>query len=105
MNQPVNAVERRDRIVAGLLSHGTWIASAAIAIGLALQLLHRFDASIALADSGYDFVKAGVVIFIGLPIARVALLFAIFLRARDYTFVALSALVLAIIGAGVVIAL
>ena len=80
--------ERREQVIAGLLWYGTWLASAVIAFGMVL--------------GSYDIVKAGVALFICLPIARVALMLVIFLRERDYTYVAISALVLAIIGAGVV---
>jgi uncharacterized membrane protein len=47
-------------------------------------------------------VKVGVALFILLPVARVALMLAIFLRERDYAYTAISALVLLIIAAGVV---
>lgn len=80
--------ERRERMIAALLWYGTWLASALIAVGMVLD--------------GYDIVKAGVALFICLPIARVALMLVTFLRERDYAYVAISALVLAIIGAGVV---
>jgi uncharacterized membrane protein len=40
-----------------------------------------------------------------LPVARVALMLAIFLRDRDYAYMVISALVLAIIGAGILIGL
>lgn len=80
--------ERREQMIAGLLWYGTWLATAVIAAGMAL--------------GRYDIVKAGVALFICLPIARVALMLVIFLRERDLAYVAISALVLAIIGAGVV---
>ncbi|MDM4501851.1 DUF1634 domain-containing protein [Klebsiella oxytoca] len=43
--------------------------------------------------------------FILLPVARVALMLTIFLRERDYAYVVIAALVLAIIAAGVTIEL
>jgi uncharacterized membrane protein len=55
--------------------------------------------------SGYDVVKAGIALFIFLPIARVALMFTIFLRERDYVYVMISALVLLIITDGIFIEL
>ena len=42
-------------------------------------------------------MKAGVALFILLPVARVALMIAIFLRERDYAYTAISTLVLVII--------
>ena len=55
------------------------------------------------ALSGYDVMKAGVAAFILLPVARVALMLIIFLRERDYLYMAISALVLAIIATGLLI--
>ncbi|WP_447921620.1 DUF1634 domain-containing protein [Achromobacter aegrifaciens] len=88
---------RRDRIIAGLLWYGTWIASALIAAGMALDLIAP-DAAL----RGHELVKVGVALFILLPVARVALMLAIFLRERDYAYTGISALVLLIIAAGVV---
>lgn len=88
---------RRDRIIAGLLWYGTWIASALIAAGMALDLVAQ-DAGL----RGHELVRAGVALFILLPVARVALMLAIFLRERDYAYTGISALVLLIIAAGVV---
>lgn len=48
-------------------------------------------------------MKAGVAVFIFLPVARVALMLAIFLRERDYVYTVTAALVLAIIAAGVLV--
>lgn len=78
---------RREQMIAALLWYGTWLASAVIGLGMILGV--------------YGIVKAGVALFICLPIARVALMLAIFLRERDYAYMAICALVLAIIGAGV----
>jgi uncharacterized membrane protein len=50
--------------------------------------------------NGFEAMKVGVALFIFLPVARVALMFAFFLRERDYVFTAIAALVLAIIGTG-----
>jgi uncharacterized membrane protein len=48
-------------------------------------------------------VKAGVAVFILLPVARVALMLTLFLRERDYAYTVIAALVLAIIAAGVIV--
>ena len=87
MKPATDNYERREQMIATPLWYGTWLASAVIAAGMVL--------------GHYDVAKAGVALFICLPIARVALMLAIFLRERDYAYVAISALVLAIIGAGV----
>jgi uncharacterized membrane protein len=103
MKPTTDDFERRDQIIAGLLWYGTWFASALIAIGVFLTPLEPSHASLALPVSGYDAVKAGIAVFILLPVARVALMLAIFLRERDYTYTLIAALVLAIIAAGVII--
>ncbi|MEZ5784454.1 MAG: DUF1634 domain-containing protein [Rhizobiaceae bacterium] len=95
--------EHRDQIIARLLWYGTWFASALIAAGMLLMALEPFQVSPAFSLSGYDVTKIGVAVFILLPVARVALMLAIFLRERDYAYTAIAALVLAIIAAGIFI--
>ena len=98
MTQTVDKQARRDRAIAGLLWYGTWLASALIAAGMAVDFLLPAHGSL----RDLELVKAGVALFIVLPVARVALMLAIFLRERDYAYTAISALVLLIIAAGVV---
>lgn len=98
MTQAADKQARRDRVIAGLLWYGTWLASALIAAGMALDFLPQALAGL----RGLELVQAGVALFILLPVARVALMLAIFLRERDYAYTAISALVLLIIAAGVV---
>ena len=105
MKPTMDSFERRDQIIAGLLWYGTWFASAVIAVGVLLTAIEPFPASFNLPLTGYDAVKAGVAMFILLPVARVALMLTIFLRERDYAYVVIAALVLAIIAAGVLIEL
>jgi uncharacterized membrane protein len=93
MNSPPNTSQRRERLIAGLLSYGTWVASAVIAAGVLLGFL---------GHPGLTVEKAGIGLFILLPVARVALMLVTFLRERDYAYAAISALVLVIIAAGVV---
>ncbi len=95
--------ERHEQIIAALLWYGTWLASAVIAAGMALSALQQLERLPAFSLSGYDLVKAGVALFILLPVVRVAL--AIFLGERDYAYMVISTLVLAIIGAGILIGL
>ncbi len=103
MKPTVDNVERRDQIVAGLLWYGTWLASALIAAGIVLMEVDSAPAFLTLRLSGYGLVTAGIAVFILLPIARVALMIAVFLRARDYAYAAIAAFVLAIIAAGIII--
>jgi uncharacterized membrane protein len=55
--------------------------------------------------NGYDLVKAGVAMFILLPIARVMVMLIIFLYERDYAYTLIATLVLAIIATGMVMEL
>ena len=96
-------IERREQTIAALLWYGTWFASALVAVGILLAAIGPLQAQPALPFGGYNVVKAGVVVFILLPIARVALMLAIFLRERDYVYAAIAALVLAIIATGVML--
>ncbi len=105
MNQPTSNFERRDRSIATLLWYGTWIASGIIAVGIGLGVLQQLGHLLPPGLSKDNVVKAGVALFILLPIARVALMLVIFLRERDYTYVVISAFVLAIIGTGILIGL
>ena len=83
-------------LLAGLLRYGTWLASIAIAIGLALA----FTGSLV---PGMRVVTIGIGLFILLPSSRVLLMLTVFVRERDYRFGLITALVLAIIALGVVV--
>lgn len=97
--------QRREQLIAALLWYGTWVASAVIAAGVMLGVLPELETWLVLGVSGTSLVKTGVALFILLPIARVALMLVIFLRERDYAYTAISALVLAIIAAGMLFGL
>ena len=78
-----------ETVLGKLLHYGTLAASSIIAVGLALGL-----ASSPLAMS---VATAGIALFILLPALRVAVMLTFFLRARDYRYGAIAALVLLII--------
>jgi uncharacterized membrane protein len=105
MTPETDNYRRREQVIAALLWYGTWLASAIIAIGIVLGALDNSEGAPHFALTGYAVVQAGVALFIALPIARVALMLAIFLRDRDWAYTAISALVLAIIGIGIAVAL
>jgi uncharacterized membrane protein len=88
----------QERAIAKLLHYGTWLASFIIAAGLALECLHPSIKVFGLSGGG--LMKAGVALFIFLPVARVGLMLIQFAQARDIAYTAISALVLMIIGAG-----
>lgn len=92
----------REQVIARLLWYGTWLASTVIFVGMVLNLQQLpFLPGL----NGSTAVKAGITLFILLPVARVALMLFIFLRERDYVFTMISALVLTIIGAGFLLGL
>jgi uncharacterized membrane protein len=72
-----------------LLHYGTLAAAAVVAAGLAIAF-----ASGAL---GMPVATAGIALFILLPVLRVGVMLIFFLRARDYRYGAIAALVLFII--------
>ncbi len=80
---------RLEQTLGALLHYGTLLASCVIAAGLALSL----DAGAA----GLRVATAGLVLFILLPVVRVAAMLILFLRAREYRFGAIAALVMSII--------
>jgi uncharacterized membrane protein len=99
MNDYKSTGESQERAIAKLLHYGTGLASFIIAAGLAVQCLHPLTKA-TFGMSGSGLMKAGVALFILLPVSRVALMLVQFVQARDFAYVAISALVLTIIGAG-----
>ena len=88
-----------ESLLAGVLHYGSWIASAAIAVGLALTLSAHYLAVLA----NLHLVTIGIALFILLPVLRVVLMLIVFLRERDYRFSAIAALVLTILLVGFVL--
>ncbi|MBA8821738.1 putative membrane protein [Ochrobactrum sp. P6BSIII] len=93
-----------ENAIAGLLHYGTMLASFIIAIGLISPWLSPLGMFIAVLNGG-DLIKAGVVMFILLPVARVALMLIQFAQVRDVVYAAISGMVLVIIGIGFVVGL
>ncbi len=81
-----------ERRLAALLSGGTWLACAVVAVGLVLP-------------AGGSIVRAGIVLFIALPVVRVGVMLVDLVRRRDYRLAAVAAAVLCIIAVGVVLGL
>jgi uncharacterized membrane protein len=80
---------RLDGLLAGLLLYGTWLASGVTFLGLSLAFTGARD--------GLRLVTLGIALFIALPALRVCLMLLVFARQRDRRFIAISALVLAIL--------
>ncbi|HEY3901972.1 MAG TPA: DUF1634 domain-containing protein [Chthoniobacter sp.] len=86
--------------LAALLHVGTWLACGLIALGLPLFfILDRKDQhpQFSLAHLADPLMKAGIAVFILLPVLRVIVMLVLFRRQKDYRFAAIAALVLAII--------
>jgi len=90
-----------EKMLAGLLRYGTWIACAAIGVGMTLAILDPHLGT--LHVSGMRIATVGVILFILLPSTRVLLMLTVFLRDRDYPLAMIAALVLAIIVLGFVV--
>ena len=78
-----------EKVLAPMLHLGTWLASAVIALGLALAVVS--------GAKGAMVADGGIIFFIALPVARVITMMLFFARARDYLFSGIAATVLAII--------
>jgi uncharacterized membrane protein len=93
-----------ERPLARVLYAGTWLASVVIAIGIALALVDsRAGTRGATIAPDMRVVTAGIVLFILLPVVRVALMLIAFLRQRDFGLSAIAALVLLFIALGFVV--
>lgn len=82
---------------------GTWLASALIAVGVVWSAVSPNGTPWGPGLSGLGLIRAGVAVFILLPVARVLLMLSLFIRARDALYALLSLLVLLIIALGVVL--
>ena len=89
MKAEAAASDRLENLLGRLLHHGTLAASGVIAVGISL--------SAASGPVGMGIATAGIALFILLPVLRVAAMLIFFLRARDYRYGAIAALVLLII--------
>jgi uncharacterized membrane protein len=78
-----------ESLLGRLLHYGTLAASGIIAVGLALSIASR--------PLGMYIATAGIALFILLPALRVATMLIFFLRAGDYRYGAIAALVLFVI--------
>lgn len=97
---------RLDHRLAATLQYGTWLASFVIALGLVATWTPWPPSILAAAQLvGARLVVAGVALFILLPVLRVLLMLAAFIRARDHRLGAVAALVMILILLGFVVGL
>jgi hypothetical protein len=98
MNQVISGHPLLERLLARVLQHGTWLASAAIGLGLAIALI---DSHSGLHTQGFlsstRIISLGILLFILLPVFRVFLMLLVFLSERDYRFSVIAGLVLIIL--------
>lgn len=92
MTRDTGRPSRLESQLAALLLYGTGVATAVIGVGVALALRHQ--------PSALHIITLGIALFIALPIGRVLMMLVVFIRARDYRFVAITATVLVVILAG-----
>lgn len=80
-----------ERLLARVLDHGTWLASAIVAAGWLLEAGGWRSASL---------INSGVALFLLLPVMRVLIMLVVFVRERDYRFGIIAGVVLSIIVLG-----
>ena len=104
LNQTASGHPVLERLLAQVLQYGTWLASAIIAVGLAVALIDsRYGTHSAGLLSSTRIVETGIVLFILLPVFRVFLMLLVFLKERDYRFSTIAALVLLILMLGFIV--
>jgi len=98
MNHATPRPAQLEWLLAGTLHLGTWLASAAIGLGLALALLDsRFSAPKLAILRDIRIATIGIALLILLPVVRVIVMLIVYLRHRDYRLAAIALLVLTII--------
>jgi hypothetical protein len=98
MNRATPGCAPLERLLAGTLHYGTWLASAAIGLGLMLALIDsRFSGAKLTILRDMRIATVGIVLLILLPVVRVIVMLIVFLRQRDYHLSAIALLVLTII--------
>jgi uncharacterized membrane protein len=90
---------RLEDLLAKALHRGTCTACVIVGFGLILNAVPISS----FKTIGGILGLMGVALFVLLPVARVSMMLAVFLKDRDYVFVLISALVLAVIGFGAVL--
>jgi uncharacterized membrane protein len=104
LNQVISGHPVLERLLASVLQYGTWLASAAIGLGLAVALV---DSHSGLHNVGFlsstRIISLGILLFILLPVFRVFLMLLVFVKERDHRFSVIAGLVLLILVLGFVV--
>jgi hypothetical protein len=106
MNHVTPRSAQLEWLLADTLHYGTWLASAAIGLGLALALIDsRFSAPKLTILRDMRIATIGIALFILLPVVRVIVMLIVYFRQRDYRLGAIALLVLTIILLGLAVGL
>ena len=104
MNSAPLRPARLEWLLAVVLHYGSRLASAVIAFGLGLALIHSRAPKLTI-QRDMRIATIGIALFILLPVVRVVLMLIVYLRQRDYRLGAVALLVLAIIVLGFAVSL
>jgi uncharacterized membrane protein len=103
MKNEERTISHLESRVASLLHMGTWLACVLIGLGLPLFLWEGHRSRLPAGSFGDPLMKAGIAVFILLPVLRVIVMLILFRRQKDYRFAGIAALVLVIILVGVLV--
>jgi uncharacterized membrane protein len=104
LNQVISGHPLLERLLAMVLQYGTWLASAAIGVGLAIALVASHSGLHTVGFlSSTRIISLGILLFILLPVFRVFLMLLVFVKERDYRFSVIAGLVLLILALGFII--
>ena len=104
LNQVISGHPLLERLLAMVLQYGTWLASAAIGVGLAIALVASHSGLHTVGFlSSTRIISLGILLFILLPVFRVFLMLLVFVKERDYRFSVIAGLVLVILILGFII--
>ena len=104
LNQVISGHPLLERLLAMVLQYGTWLASAAIGVGLAIALVASHSGLHTVGFlSSTRIISLGILLFILLPVFRVFLMLLVFVKERDYRFSVIAGLVLLILALGFVV--
>ena len=104
MTSPGSGHGPLERLLAVVLRYGTWLAAGVVAAGLTRAFLDGHPTAYgAPTASSTPLVTLGLALFILLPVLRVLLMAIVFAFDRNYFFAGVAALVLLIIGLGLVL--
>jgi hypothetical protein len=106
MKHVIGSSAALDCLLAIVLQYGSWSACALICAGVTFEALAKAGLPDRMAHTfSEEALKAGVALFILLPVLRVLVMFMVFVRERNYKYAAIAATVPAIVATGCVLGL